>query len=66
MFQKIIEIYLRITCDPVADFLESGEYILKNHYTIRFRNSKDKHGLKLAILIYVLWWAFTRVALHLQ
>jgi len=58
--------YPRITCYSVADSLESEEHILQDHCTTRFRNSKDNHHLKLAILCHVLRCAVKRVALYLQ
>jgi len=64
--ETISEMCLRITSDPVADYLKNVERILQNYYTTRFRNSKDSHHLTLAIFSHVLWYAVKRVALYLQ
>ena len=48
--EAITGMNLPITWDPVADSMGSAEHNLQNHRTTRFRNSKDNHHMKLAIL----------------
>ena len=64
--EAITGMNLPITWDPVADSMGSAEHILQNHRTTRFRNSKDNHHMKLAILNRVFWCVVKGVVPYLQ
>ena len=58
--------YQQIPWETVRFPWVSAEHILQNSSPIRFRNSKDNHNPKLAIISDVLWRGVNSVTLYLQ